>query len=205
MELSVLSGDERMSYVEFTSLIDQWAILGVRLYKNGTRCIGHIPHRAPEAYLHRLLGPLDDSSIWDMQDVLEWDFPSSFARFLRLHNGVDVFTMFIGIDGFRTSWKRTDDDEMAQQPFDITTHNVHRRPSDAPDDMLFIGSLGDERGLVGLLPTGEVLQWGDKCPVPGTRYANVFEFLLLETKKARPLFDDIGKRKDGSDIMWKPS
>jgi hypothetical protein len=187
-------------------LIDAWAAQGEQVYPDGTRRIGHIPHCAPEAYLHRLFAPLDEPSIEELQNQLDWDFPESFRRFLSLHNGVGVFSMFINVYGMRTSWTRTDPVVAAQQPFSILNPNVDRRPAEAPDDLLFIGSLGDQRDLIGMLPDGEVSLWMPKAGVvPPKQYEDVFDFLLTETKKARVLFDNRGRRKDGSDVLWKPS
>jgi SMI1-KNR4 cell-wall len=202
----VLPAQEGRTYAAFRALIDPWAALGEDVYPDGTRWIGHISHCAPEAHLHGLYGPLRESQIEELQDQLERDFPASFRRFLRLHNGACVFTLFINVYGLRTSWTRTDLIAAAQQPFSMLTPNVEERPSGAPDDMLFIGSTGDGRNPIGMLPDGEVLQWiADSSMMPSRRYENVFEFLLTETRKAQQLFDEKGKRKDGSDILWKPS
>ena len=141
-----------------------------------------------------------------LQNQLGQFIPDNFCRFLSLHNGVGVFTMYINIDGMRGSWTRTDLQLAAQQPFSILTSNVDRRPAKAPDDMLFIGSLGDKRDLVAMMPDGEVSLWSqDASSIPPRRYESVFDFLLTETRKARLLFDDKGRRRDGSDILWKPS
>jgi hypothetical protein len=80
--------------------------------------------------------------------------------------------------------------------------NIDRRPRGLPDDMIIIGSVGDQRERVAVLSSGEVTNWqaqqDGKAP---NKYANIFEFLLTETQNASAMFDGLGRRWDGSDIL----
>jgi SMI1-KNR4 cell-wall len=190
----MLLPEEKEQYAELRSMVDEWKRCGERVYPDGTRWIGHTPDRGPEAYLHQLFAPLDEESIGDLEDELSYDFPGSFLRFMQIHNGIELFANHINIYGKRRSWNRTNDVEAAQQPFSILTPNVYERPDDAPKNLLFIGSLGDERKLVCVLPSGQVQRW-DKVSSSTKKetYPSVFNFLLIEARKVRRLFDDLGR------------
>jgi hypothetical protein len=60
----VAGGDDyQAKYRQLREIIDPWAKLGSRQYLNGTWRIGHVPHIAPEAYLHRFLPPISDEDL----------------------------------------------------------------------------------------------------------------------------------------------
>ena len=184
-------------YEELRRIIDVWAKLGRRKYPNGTLRIGHVPHVAPEGYLHHLLPPISPENLEVLQDEIGWDFPDSLSHFLKIHNGIDLFSDLVGINGRRTSYKRSDIDAMMEQPFDMVLPNTLERPGNAPEDFIFIGSLGDDRQLVGAWPDGSISLWdAEKELASMPLYGNVFDFLLDESIKAQSLFDDSGRRVD---------
>jgi SMI1 / KNR4 family (SUKH-1) len=195
MQLSAIDR-EMTDYRTLYSLIGNWSRLGEKRFPDGTRWIGHTPYRFPEAYLHQLYSPLDETNVIELEDQLERNLPQNFRRFLKIHNGANLFDCLVTVDGMRRSWNRTDFDVAAQQPFSILTKNIDERPKSAPPQMLFIGSLGDDRELVGMWPDGRVVQWDSKNAIDvGNTYDSVFGFLLAEAQKAEALFDDNGRRK----------
>jgi hypothetical protein len=187
---------EKESYSELLILVDRWRALGVKRYLGGTLRVGHIPLVAPEAYLHDLLPPISDQGRDILEAEIGLDFPDSLGRFLKIHNGIGLFR-YISIFGWRTSYNRSDMDAMMEQPFSMITPNTKECPDAAPNDFLFVGSLGDERLKVGLWPDGEVGYWDKKTQtVILSGYDNVFEFLLQEARKSEKLFDNNGYRVD---------
>lgn len=192
------SAEDAHAYKKVHVLVDQWRALGCKSYPDGTEWIGHTPHRAPEAYLHQLYAPLDDVRINQLEIELLNRIPDSFRCFLTLHNGIGLFANYINVYGLRTSWSRTNLLEAAQQPFSILVPNVKRRPLNAPDDVIFLGSLGKNRQLVGARPDGGVFLWegDDTFPILSKSYSSVFAFLLEEATNAATLFGPDGRRRD---------
>ena len=189
------SEDDTRAYRELRALVDRWRRLGQKPYPDGTEWIGHTPHRAPEAYLHQLYAPLGAIGIGQMESEILCRLPDNFRRFLMLHNGIGLFANYINIYGLRGSWSRTNLVEAGQQPFSIMEPNVKRRPISAPDDVLFVGSLGHNRDLIGMNPDGRVFQWVSTLSGSAKSYSSVFTFLLEEANKAEALFDPHGRER----------
>lgn len=115
-----------------------------------------------------------------------------------LHNGIGLFANYISVYGLRRSWSRTNLVEAGQQPFSILEPNIKRRPGNAPDDVLFIGALGDNDDLIGMNPDGRVFRWESDDPLSGSikSYTSVFTFLLEEANEVAALFDPDGREHD---------
>ncbi|MER9837999.1 SMI1/KNR4 family protein [Mesorhizobium sp. M0145] len=190
--------EDARAYREIRASVDKWKSLGYKTYPDGTEWIGHTPHRAPEAYLHQLYAPLDAIGVGQMESEISCRLPDNFRCFLMLHNGIGLFANYINVYGLRRSWSRTNLVEAGQQPFSILEPNVQRRPSNAPDDVLFIGSLGDNRNLIGMNPDGRVFRWESDDPLSGSikSYTSVFTFLLEEANEVAALFDPDGREHD---------
>ncbi|MER9245610.1 SMI1/KNR4 family protein [Mesorhizobium sp. M0590] len=133
-----------------------------------------------------------------MESEISRRLPDNFRCFLMLHNGIGLFANYINVYGLRRSWSRTNLVEAGQQPFSILEPNVQRRPSNAPDEVLFIGSLGKNRNLIGMNPDGRVFRWESDDPLFGSinSYSSVFTFLLEEGNEVAALFDPDGRRRD---------
>jgi hypothetical protein len=193
----VLSSEYSKKYKALRAIVDPWVRLGAKTYAAGTLRIGHIPHIAPEAYLHRLGPPLDKAGLELLQDEIGRDLHASVCELLLLHNGMDLYSQYVGINGRRTSYQRSDPDAMMEQPFDMVTPNTRERPALAPEELIFIGSLGDERNYVAIWPGGSIAIWlRSQDTLVRTPYQTVFDFLLEEAQRAETLFDKIGHRID---------
>ncbi|WP_164783932.1 MULTISPECIES: SMI1/KNR4 family protein [unclassified Mesorhizobium] len=184
--------EDARAYREIRALVDGWKSLGYKTYPDGTEWVGHTPHRAPEAYLHQLYAPLGATGIEQMETELSDRLPDNFRCFLMLHNGIGLFANYLNIYGLRRSWSRTNLVEAGQQPFSILVPNVQRRPISAPDDVIFIGSLGDNRNLIGMNPDGSVFRWESDVK----SYSSVFAFLLEEANEEAALFNPDGRRRE---------
>jgi hypothetical protein len=187
---------EMESYCRLRNIIDAWARLGSRQYANGTLRIGQVPHVAPEGYLHRLLPSIDLESLELLQDEIHSNLPSSVCRFLLIHNGIGLYR-YINIFGRRTSYRRNDIDAMMEQPYDMVSANTIERPDNAPESLVFVGSIGDEKKPVAVWPDGKICLWNvGQEKIVLTSYRSLFEFLLGESLKAERLFDAEGRRID---------
>jgi len=194
----MVGGDDyQAKYRQLREIIDPWAKLGSRQYLNGTLRIGHVPHIAPEGYLHRLLPPITKCDMEDLQDAIGIEFPVSLSNLLFLHNGLSLFDLHVTIEGRRTSYRRSDMDAMMEQPYDMVLPNTIERPDSAPDELIFIGSLGDERQPVVMWPDGSISLWDTGTDgATASIYADVFDLLVKEAHKAQLLFDSKGRRFD---------
>jgi hypothetical protein len=189
-----LTINEQKLYNDLLSHLKSWEYLGSRCYPNGTLRIGHIPHLAPEGYLHDVFPSLSETELQVLEKEIGLPLPSSFARFLRLHNGMNIFDLVL-IEGLRTSYARSNIDDMMEQPYDIVMRNTLSRPIEAPKDVVFVGALGDQRQPVALRPDGKVSLWLDKNnELSPAIYDDIFEFALKETMKAEVQFDRAGKQ-----------
>jgi hypothetical protein len=193
--------NEMESYRLLRNVINSWIHLGCRQYANGTLRIGHVPHIAPEGYLHRLLPSISSESLDLLQDEINSDLPLSVCRFLLIHNGIGLYRC-INIYGRRTNFKRSDIDAMMEQPYDMVPLNTVERPDNAPEALVFIGSIGDENQPVAVWPDGKVCLWNiGQEKVEPTPYHSLFDFLLGEALKAEKLFDSRGRRVDNQGLI----
>lgn len=189
--------DYQAKYRQLREITDPWGRLGSRQYLNGTWRIGHVPHIAPEGYLHHLLPPISNEDLETLQDVIGIDFPTRLCDLLSLHNGLELFDLLICIKGRRTSYRRSDFDAMMEQPFDMVLSNTLERPDSAPDELIFIGCLGDERQPVVMWPDGSISLWDTRTDsATASIYVDVFDLLVKEAQKAQLLFDSNGRRID---------
>jgi hypothetical protein len=87
----MLSEKEIRTYNEIRAIVDEWSRLGEKIHPDDARWIGHITHRAPEAYLHRLFGSLEREAIGHLERQLDLSLANCFKELLLLHNGMTFF------------------------------------------------------------------------------------------------------------------
>ena len=168
-------------------------ILGERQLPNGTRLIGHVPHVAPEAWLHEIFPPLDKGGIDKLEAGLKMSIPTDYKEFLSVANGLMLFSCRLSLDGLRTSYVRTGDE--AIQPFSLLTPNTFERPKDALPSYLFIGGYGQDGSRLYIDgETSKVFRAARRTSTPLNEWKNFEEMLVTETIRIALLFDDKGKR-----------
>jgi|SRR6185369_4004354 len=176
-------------------ILDRAKPLGARTLPNGTRLIGHVPHVAPEAWLHEIFPPLHAHGIEAIERGIKRALPQDFKTFLEFANGLMLFSCSLSIYGFRTNYSRTGDD--AIQPFDIITPNTYERPKDALPSYVFIGGYRSDGSLIYIdSDTSKVFRSARKRSIPLNEWTNLEEMLVTETIRIALLFDDRGKRID---------
>jgi hypothetical protein len=132
-----------MDYLEIVlQTIDSYKHLGERVLSNGTRLVGHVPHIAPEAWLHEVYRPLSDKEVRKAETALHCTMPAVFSDFLQRCNGLGLFSGSLSIYGLRSSYERTGD--AVWQPFDISTPNVDERPRGSKPSFLFVGGYSED-------------------------------------------------------------
>src|SRR5262245_35891125 len=123
-------------------LLEASSDLGVRVLDNGTRLIGHVPHVAPEAWLHIIFAPLSLTQVAQVEHEIATSLPEPFGDFLRRSNGLSLFSDSLSIHGLRSSYARSGD--AVWQPFSIVTPNVPERPRSAGPSLVFVGSYASD-------------------------------------------------------------
>ena len=168
-------------------LIERWSHLGVQVFGDGTRLIGHLPERGIGAYLHRLFGPLSEELIDSVEDTLNQPLPADLRAFYSYHNGC-----------LRRSYDRSDFDAMACNPFDIvvpTLVNFSRSPSG--EGIAICGY--EDRSCALLEPNGEVVRvLGGVSEGVANKWPSFGDWLVTEYERVEKLYDAAGRRLVGA-------
>lgn len=107
------------------AVTDRAKAFGHRVLSNGTELVGHLPHVAPEAWLHQLFAPLTATELAVWEQALGGALPPALRTFYRHHNGLNLFSRALALHGRRRSYERSGD--AAWQPFDVDDQNRYRR------------------------------------------------------------------------------
>jgi hypothetical protein len=174
-------------------IINGYAVLGERILKNGTRLIGHVPHRGTQAYLHLLFSPAPIENIKELKAKL----PSAaqalehYEILLTEHNGAVFFLGSLALNGIRIGLiSRSSED---RQPFDLLDLNSFERPKNADPKTLYIGSYNSDGSLIYLEPNGEVLVCKKNDATPYARWANLSEMISTEIPRLAQFYDQNGQ------------
>jgi hypothetical protein len=118
-------------------LLEKWGEKSKKTTQNGSLIICHVPHVAPEAWFHELYKGLDEETIYDYEKQFPVKFPRVYREFLRMYNGINIFSDSLRIWGLRRSYERTG--EGIYQPYELLLLNSER-PKGCPASWLFFGS-----------------------------------------------------------------
>ncbi len=108
-------------YLELLSLLEKWESGGKLILNNGTKLICRTPHIGSQAWLHEIYHPLTNDQILNIQKKFKSKIPSDFIEYLKVANGLNVFSDTLSIWGLRTSYKRNGDE--TYQPYDLFFEN----------------------------------------------------------------------------------
>lgn len=173
-------------------IISGYALLGERRLSNGAHLIGHVPHRAPEAYLHTLFPPASDASIGRARtQLVATDAFDQYIRFLVEHNGANFFLGSLAFNGIRGELiSRSSND---RQPFDLVELNRFERPKNAEAEVLFIGSYNWDGSLIYLEPSGRVFVCNKRDATPYARWPNLVDMISHELSRLVQFYDREGR------------
>lgn len=182
-----------MSFEKLRDVLYRASGLGSRTLDNGSILLGHVPHVAPEAWLHQLYCPLNTLEIDELESRVKVTIPKSFREFLGFANGAGLFSASLSIFGKRTSYARTGDE--AWQPFCIVTANTFERPSYALTSQIVVGSYRSDGSLVLVDGKSERVT---RCKSRSKKILNTWPdlstMLTLEVIRLAELFDSNGRR-----------
>lgn len=178
-------------------VVNQFRSLGTQELSTGVVLIGHVPHVAPEAYMHVLYPPLDASQISTIEHALGRQLPIELKTFYQRLNGVQLFSYTMWINGLRFSYVRSG--EEAWQPYSIITPNTVERPEDADDSLVFFGGYRwDGSSLCMRSDSPAVYRCAPGTSVPLNKWRSFDEMLISEIDRLSGLFDTRGRRLDES-------
>ena len=193
-------------YSETLSPLLGWENNGRKETASGAILLGHCPHVAPEAWLHIIFAPLDSEGLGAIQtqlgeNGLPGSIPDAYSEFLRVSNGLSLYSGSLALYGHRTSWERTGDD--VWHPFDLASHarehmRSFQRSETIPDsERFFIGSYKSDGSAVYIeTSTGKVCHVGRGTDVVDFSWSDFATFLKGEINRLSDHFDESGKRKD---------
>lgn len=189
-----------MLWNEVLAIVERAQAFGLRTTPSGARLFGHVPHVAPEAWLHIVFAPLLDDAVLER---LERDLPvpthPDFLEFLRLSNGLDLFSCALCLYGRRTSYARTGDD--TRQPFCLMTANTLERPKSAKKWQLIIGGYRNDGSLLSLdTRDGTVFRTKRRSAKVLNRWPTLMTMLRDETVRLAALFDEQGRKLTESTV-----
>lgn len=165
--------------------------LGFRELSSGTKLIGHVPHVAPEAYLHLIFPPLPQKEIDNMVYQLGKDISIPLECFYLINNGINLFSGSLFINGLRRNYNRQGDD--VWQPFDLMELNTYFSPTDSRDSHLFIGGYQSDKSMLYIdLTNFKVYRCNHESINPLNEWASFEQMLLTEVGRLSKLFDKQG-------------
>ena len=169
--------------------------LGTRTAGTGARLVGHVPHVAPEAYLHVVYPALPSSEIPPLESEVGRPLPESYRSFLETMNGLSLFSGSLSIYGRRAISVRSGD--AVWQPFSVVTPNTYERPRSLAADAVVIGGYRRDGSLIYVRGSGEVIRCQREDPRPLNRWPEFPGMLAEEAVRLSAYFDELGRLRDG--------
>ncbi len=174
-------------------LVNSYEHLGKRSLPNGTRLIGHVPHVAPQAWLHVLFPPLTGDQLSQVEREIDRQLPRAYADFLAKSNGLWLFSGALTLDGLRWSYVRSGD--AVWQPFSIATPNVNERPRGAKGSAVFVGGYQFDGSLLYIDADAlRTYRCARTSANPLNEWPSFEAMLEAEATRLATLFDQSGRR-----------
>lgn len=125
------------------------------------------------------------------EEKLSRSFPEGISAFLRVTNGLSLFSTSLELYGIRFSVDRSLTAD--PQPFSILTANVHERPRRAKDSQFVFGSYGwDGSTLIFEETTGSVERWERGSEDTLNRWPSLKNMLEQEVARLSTQFSSDG-------------
>jgi hypothetical protein len=170
-------------------------VLGTRTTETGARLIGHVPHVAPEAYLHAVFAPLDGPGVGALEAEVGRPLPPTYRALLRAANGLTLFSDSLSVYGRRTDYRRTGD--AVWQPFSAGPPNTLERPPGLSADAVVVAGYGSDGSKVYMGSDGAVVRCGRDDAAPLNHWPDLFTMLTSEARRLASYFDASGRLTSG--------
>lgn len=162
---------------------------------DGTQLFGHVPHVAREAWLHAVFPGLQTDQLKRLERKLRRPLPEEVEQFLRVANGLSLFSGALSLYGLRRDYTRNT--ESAWQPFDLEVPNVDERPHDAEVTHFFVGGYRADGSRLFVDPTdGMVYRRQRENARILNRWRGMADLLESEVVRLGWHFDSSGRRID---------
>jgi hypothetical protein len=172
--------------------------LGEHVLEDGTRLVGHIPHRAPKAYLHVLFAPItSDLLLVAREQFGEAEAFECYTQFLKEYNGANFFIGSLVFNGVRSPGLISRS-AAVRQPFDLLELNRFRRPPNAAVESVFIGSYNWDGSLIFIEPDGSIGVCSKADATPCARWPSLNEMVSGEIIRLAQFYDSAGRIIDES-------
>ncbi len=160
--------------------------------ETGALLIGHAPHIAREAWLHKIYPVLSNNDITSLETNLQTTIPTVYKYFLQQYsNGLNLFVAEFSLDGLRKELGRSV--AASRQPFDLSIPNIDERPDNARDSYFFIGGYSWDCSKLYIDKETNKVHYCDRWDATSLYEWNSFEEMLLsEIKRLSSLFDEDG-------------
>jgi len=180
----------------------RWSDLGSIKFPDGCQLIGHVPHYAPEAYLHSIFRPLSEAELEIVERQIGKNLQPVLVSFLMRMNGLSIFSGAISLYGYRTSNKRSSILEMQCQPFDIIQYNLREKPKNLCSSDIAIGSYGDDCSKIIMCANQSIFRterYDASCVL--NRWGDLQSWLTCEVERLTRIFDADGRCTDENLIL----
>ncbi len=184
---------------QIRSILYRWSKLGTKRTETGAVLIGHVSHVAPEAWFHTIYKPLTGKEIEQVEDQLKITLPPPYTEFLRLTNGLNVFSDALALYGLRHSYERNS--EACWEPYDMVAMNEPlEKPRDASASILIIGSYEwDGSPLYIDLESQDparVFRCSRESSLPLNSWDSFWQMLYSEVARLSIIYDEWGRKID---------
>ena len=170
--------------------------LGERVFESSVHKVGHVPHVAPEAWLH-IVFPSHPDLLVTLEERRGRPLPEELQRMYRVLNGAHLFSGNLSIDGHRARISRTGPEPMV---FDIKDSNTYPEwPDDATPEMVFFGTIGQYCSLYARDDESGIFCSERRVSArPLMQWPSIEAMIETEVARLDEAFDDDGKAKEGA-------
>ncbi len=160
----------------------------------GTLLLGPTPHKGKDCWFHELFRPLQEEEIGGLEDRVGKPFPAEYRSFLRLANGLRLFSDELALFGLRDNHGRTGD--AIWQPYDLVDPNRLEKPCFLPSEALVIGAYSYDGSLLAMGEGGVCLYDREQEAPPKASWPSLECFLSQEYRRLQSFFDEKHRLKD---------
>ncbi|WP_298623209.1 SMI1/KNR4 family protein [uncultured Zoogloea sp.] len=173
-----------------------------KLLENGNKVVADsyvliqpTPHVAPAAYFHVIYSSLNESEISEIESLIQRQIPGDLVEFYKIHNGCQLFSGALSVDGLRRNTSRTVD--ASRQPFSMVTPNIDERIKNSPTNAVFFGGYDWDGSLLYCMPNAkEIFRCNRDSAEPINQWPSLDDFFSSEIERLSKLFTGDGRQID---------
>jgi SMI1/KNR4 family protein SUKH-1 len=169
---------------------------------NGAELYGHVPHVAPQAWLHTIYPGLRPYEMDQLEQQIGCQIPPEYSWWLARSNGLNLYSGALSFYGLVRLRSRTPDN---RQPFELFLEGeLQRRVLNADAALFFFGGSSYANGFHFSLDTrtGAVYRCARGSATSLQSWSGIAELIVKETQRLATLFDKAGRCMVDSDLAW---